>query len=191
MMAVDYPLRQIQIINKNSQEIRILTPKLEEWPVRFIRVDDNHSKLLRHFAETDQQFLDKFRKEIQQDPNVVLLSDFQYKDSPNLQGYLVTYLVRTNHQLICHLKVLNRGQFQKIICVDYQHVFLVSDVFKVLGNYRQSQRTRDVFAKFIQDIQDDLFIDKKTGLLIFQKGNPRSRYVVGEGKKKKNFIYQL
>jgi hypothetical protein len=53
VMQIDFGEKVIRLKIDESQEIKILTPKMEEWPVQFIQVDAKNSKLLRHFAETD------------------------------------------------------------------------------------------------------------------------------------------
>ena len=59
-----------------GDQFYIYTPKEEEWPVQFEQQDNQNSKLLRYYAQTDEEYLQELRKQMEADSNVIVVQDF-------------------------------------------------------------------------------------------------------------------
>ncbi|KRW98715.1 hypothetical protein PPERSA_00303 [Pseudocohnilembus persalinus] len=160
-MSVNYLQKTILLDNLNEGEIYVYKPKsTNEWPAYFVRIDDQHSKLKRFYSETDEQFLNKQRKEICSDKeNKIFATDFEQVKLGNTRGYLYSYIDRPNCNLIICFLIFQRIKFEKISSTQYEHCVFLGKVYQTLGTFQESKDTKLVIKETINHFKSNLQID--------------------------------
>ena len=148
------------ILLKDLNEIFILTPEGEEWPAKFVHLDNNMSTMERHYEETDEEYLEKCNKEIEENKDIIIVCPFERKAYKNILGYLFAYIVRSEHILVYNFKYLQRVKYRRIFCVDYKHTFKISSMIKEVGPYMKAPVAQEALKNLSENLSSRWSIDR-------------------------------